>query len=80
MIAFLYLGTTKTSYIDFGISTEDMLVVKSLKELDNLWYDTYLEIGCMAHDLVPFLRAMIISRSLEALVFIFEERTRTIPS
>ena len=66
MIASLYLRTTRASCIDFGIATEDMLVVKALKELNNLWYDTYLKIGCMVQDLVPFLRATGISRSLEA--------------
>ena len=44
MTASLNLGTTRASYMDFRISTIDMLVVKALKELDSLWYDIHLEI------------------------------------
>ena len=81
MIASLYLRTTRASCIDFGIATEDMLVVKALKELENLWYDTYLKIGCMVQDLVPFLRATGISRSLKVLESELEERIgKTVPS
>ena len=81
MIASLYLRTTRASYVDFGIATEDMLVVKALKELDNLWYDTYLKIGCMVQDLVPFLRATGISRSLEVLESEIEEKIgKIVPS
>ena len=75
MTASHHLGTIRASCTNFGISIEDMLVVKALKEIDRqIMVQHVFRNRCMVQDLVPFLRAIGTSRSLETLEFVFEER------
>jgi len=46
-----------------GICTSSTFIVNALKPGDNQEYTTWLEIGCLVHDLTPFLLAIGISKS-----------------